>query len=122
MVLLQAKITILGPCSMQLLGKTKEIPPKEREKKRGGLGGGGGEEGRVNMLLSKIQNTDYMTSLISGSFCAFRASWGKYERASPLEWWRRWEGALENHWHFRGQSWPLHWYHQDCDIPVGSSE
>lgn len=118
MVLLQAKITILGPCSMQLLSKTKEIPPKEKEKKKKKGGG------RVNMLLSKIQTTDYMTSLISGFFCAFRASRGKYERASPLEWWRRWEGALENRWHWRGQSWwwPLHWYLQDCDIPVGSSE
>lgn len=37
------------------------------------------------MLLSKIQNIDYMTSLISGLFCAFRGSWRKYERASPLE-------------------------------------
>lgn len=42
MVLLQAKITILGPCSMQLLSKTKEIPQKEKEKK-----GGGGEGGLI---------------------------------------------------------------------------
>lgn len=39
----------------------------------------------VNMLLSKIQNIDYMTSLISGLFCAFRGSCRKYERASSLE-------------------------------------
>lgn len=50
MVLLQAKITILGPCRLQLLSKTKEIPPKEKEKKK--VGG-------FNMLLSKIQNTLY---------------------------------------------------------------
>lgn len=37
------------------------------------------------MLLSKIQNIDYMTSLISGLFCAYRGSWRKYERASSLE-------------------------------------
>lgn len=39
----------------------------------------------VKSLLSQIQNTDYMTSLISGLFCASRGSWRKYERASSLE-------------------------------------
>lgn len=37
------------------------------------------------MLLNQIQNTDYMTSLISGLFCASGGSWRKYERASALE-------------------------------------
>lgn len=39
----------------------------------------------VNSLLSQIQNTDYITSLISGLFCASGGSWRKYERASSLE-------------------------------------
>jgi len=81
------------------------------------------------MLLSKIQNIDYMTSLISGLFCAFRGSWRKYERASSLELSLVRAGesgekgaatpgtphfftshAQERHWHRRDQSWwwPLH--------------